>query len=216
MKLKAGALQYVLVVSVIIAIIIFAFISLIYLQQRMTIKHGFAKETIANAQMGFDYLRTNEIRYDEETTLDFFENEAAITTITKKHWGIFDIGIVNSKIKNESFQKIGILGTQKSKRAALYLQENNKSLVLVGKTKIIGNASLPKQGVKSGSIAGTSYYGNQLIYGNRKRSSTKLPKINNIEFVTQLVVFDHCHYIDQVQYLSKLLVYFFLYPSKEI
>lgn len=183
MKLKAGALQYVLVVSVIIAIIIFAFISLIYLQQRMTIKHGFAKETIANAQMGFDYLRTNEIRYDEETMLDFFENEAAITTITKKHWGIFDIGIVNSKIKNESFQKIGILGTQKSKRDALYLKENNKSLVLVGKTKIIGNASLPKQGVKSGNIAGTSYYGNQLIYGNRKRSTTSLPKIKNIKFV---------------------------------
>jgi len=183
MKLKAGALHYVLVVAVIIAIIIFAFISLMYLQQKMTIKHGFAKETIANAQMGFDYLKGNEVPYDTPTTLDFFENKMAITTLTKKHWGIFDIAFVKSKIKNESFQKIGLLGTQNSKRDALYLQEKNTSLVLVGHTKIIGNVSLPKQGVKSGNISGTSYYGKQLIYGNTKTSTTSLPEINNIAFV---------------------------------
>lgn len=183
MKLKAGALQYVLVISVIIAIIIFAFISLIYLQQRMSIKHQFAKEAIANTQLGFDYLKHKNIEYHEEISLDFLDNAEAITTITKKHWGIFDLAIITSKVKNETFQKIGLLGTQNPKRDALYLQDNNQSLVLVGNTKITGTVSVPKQGVKSGNISGTSYYGNQLIYGNRKTSTSSLPKIKNIEYL---------------------------------
>ena len=182
-KIKAGALQYVLVISVIIAIIVFAFISLIYLQQRMNSKHQFTKETIANTQLGFDYLKLKNIAYNSEIKLDFTDNPQATTTITKKHWGIFDLAIVTSQIKNERFKKVGLLGTQNIHKEALYLKENNQSLVLVGATKIIGNASLPKQGVKSGNISGTSYNGNQLIYGNRKLSTSSLPKIKNIDYL---------------------------------
>ena len=182
-KIKAGALQYVLVISVIIAIIIFAFISLVYLQQRMSIKHHFTKVAIANVQMGFDYLKQKKVTYNLETPIHFSDNEEAITTLIKKHWGIFDVAIVNSKVKNEFFQKVGLLGLQNPKRDAVYLQDNNNALVLVGKTKITGTVSLPRQGVKSGNISGESYYGNELIYGRRKASTSSLPKIKNIEYL---------------------------------
>ena len=182
-KIKAGALQYVLVISVIIAIIIVAFISLVYLQQRMNIKHQFTKEAITNVQIGFESLKQQKVPYDLNTPVHFYDNEAAVTTLVKKHWGIFDLAIVNSKVGNEFFQKIGLLGVQNSKRDALYLKDNNNALVLVGKTKITGSVSLPKQGVKSGNIAGVSFYGNPLINGSRKASSSSLPQIQNIEFV---------------------------------
>ncbi|MGY0407931.1 MAG: hypothetical protein ACWIPJ_06205 [Polaribacter sp.] len=182
-KIEAGALQYVLVIAVIIGVLIFAFISLIYLQQRMTIKHQFAKEAIANTELGFEYIQQKELEYNKEIKLDFLDNTEATTTITKKHWGIFDLAIVRSKVKNETFQKVGLLGTQNVKRDALYLQDNNQALVLVGKTKIIGNVSLPKQGVKSGNIAGTSYDGNQLIYGATKTSNSSMPRIKNSDFL---------------------------------
>ena len=182
-KIKAGALQYVLVISVIIAIIIIAFISLVYLQQRMNIKHQFTKEAIAAVQLGFESLKHQKTPYDLKTPVHFYDNEIAVTTLIKKHWGIFDLAIVNSKVKNEFFQKIGLLGVQHSKREALYLKDNNNALVLVGKTKITGTVSLPKQGVKSGNIAGVSFYGNPLINGSRKASSSSLPQIQNIEFI---------------------------------
>lgn len=182
-KIKAGALQYVLVISVIIAIIIIAFISLVYLQQRMNIKHQFTKEAIAAVQLGFESLKHQKTPYDLKTPVHFYDNEIAVTTLIKKHWGIFDLAIVNSKVKNEFFQKIGLLGVQHSKREALYLKDNNNALVLVGKTKITGTVALPKQGVKSGNIAGVSFYGNPLINGSRKASSSSLPQIQNIEFV---------------------------------
>ena len=103
-KIKAGALQYVLVISIIIGILIFAFISLIYLQERMTIKHNFTKEAISNTQMGFDYFKENEVPYNEKMVLPFIENALATTTIEKQHWGLFDLAIVTSKVKNEFFQ----------------------------------------------------------------------------------------------------------------
>jgi len=185
-KVKAGALQYVLVIAVIIAIVIFAFISLIFLQQKLKSKYNFSKEVVYATQMGFDYLKKNKIAYTEKTEINFSENAFQKTTILKKHWGIFDIGIIETRIKNESFKKIGILGTETKERDALYLQENNNSLVLVGSTKITGNVLLPKQGVKSGNIAGTSYQGSRLIYGNTKTSKTILPRIKNIDFLQRV------------------------------
>lgn len=182
-KVQAGALQYVLVIAVIIALVIFAFISLIFLQQKIKSKYNFSKEAVYATQMGFDYLKKNQISYTEKTEINFSKNAFQKTTILKKHWGIFDIAIIETRIKNESFKKIAILGTETKERDALYLQENNNSLVLVGKTKIIGNVSLPKLGVKSGNIAGTSYQGSQLIYGNTKTSKRTLPKIKNIDFL---------------------------------
>lgn len=182
-KIKAGALQYVLVISVIIALIIIAFISLVYLQQKMNIKHQFTKEAIAAVQLGFESLKQQKVPYNLKTPIHFYDNETAVTTLVKKHWGIFDLAIVNSKVGNEFFQKIGLLGVQDSKRDALYLKDNNNALVLVGKTKITGSVSLPKQGVKSGNIAGVSFYGKPLINGPRKTSTSSLPQIQNIEFV---------------------------------
>ena len=114
-KIKAGALQYVLVISVIIAIIIIAFISLVYLQQRMNIKHQFTKEAIAAVQLGFESLKQQKVSYNLKTPIHFYDNKTAVTTLIKKHWGIFDLAIVNSKVGNEFFQKIGLLGVQNSK-----------------------------------------------------------------------------------------------------
>lgn len=177
-------MQYVLVVAVIIAIIIFAFISLLQLQQREIVKHQLTKEAITRTQMGFDYLQNKNIPYNTATILNLFDDFEDATTIIKKHWGVFDLAMVTSTLKNEFFQKIGLLGTANKKRNTLYLQEDNKALVLVGKTKIIGNVALPKQGVKRGNIAGTSYYGSELIYGNTRKSATTLPAFKNSQYLS--------------------------------
>ena len=186
-KIKASAMQYVLVIAVVIALLIFAFISLIFLHQKMTLKYRYSKEAIHNTQVGFEFLKIKESPYNIKTELPFWESPIAKTTFLKKNWGIYDIGIVASSVKNEQFQKVGILGTQHSKRKALILEDNNQSLVLVGNTKIIGDVLLPEQGVKSGNIAGTSYYGNQLIYGSVSNSADNFPKIKNLEYLKNFI-----------------------------
>ncbi len=185
-KVKASALQYVLIIGVIIALVVFAFIGLVSLQQRMQSKNIVFKEAIRNVQTGFQYLENNTIHYNEEKEIQISNIGLENTIISKKHWGVFDIVTITSKINNESFTKSAIVGNNNPKQDALYLQENNTPLVVVGKTKIVGNGSLPKQGVKTGNIAGTSFYGNQLIYGRTKLSTSSLPSIKNLTYLKSL------------------------------
>lgn len=190
-KIKAGALQYVLVISVIIAIIVFAFISLIYLQKKLQLKNSVFTETIQNVTNGFNYLETNNIPYNIIQEQQFSDNSSEKTILLKKKWGVYDLGIVSSSINKESFQKVGLLGMNYPKREALILKENNQALVLVGRTNIIGNVSLPKQGVKRGNISGTSYYGNKLIYGNTSQSNSSLPDIKSRKHIKDVFKGDY-------------------------
>ena len=185
-KLKGSALQYVLIIAVVVALILTAFISLIYVQDKLKIKNNFYKTTINNAQNAFEVFALKDFPYGE-SSLTFENNSLEDIKITKKSWGLFDLGIVTSSIKNETFTKVGLLGKQKNAKDALYVQETFKPLMVVGKTYIKGNAFLPKQGVKSGYIGGESYYGTSLIYGNQKQSSERLPKIKNFNKVEEIL-----------------------------
>jgi cytoskeletal protein CcmA (bactofilin family) len=198
-KIKAGSIQYVLVISVIILIVVSAFISLIYLQKRMAQKGELFKETIHHANLAFNYISTTNIPYDKETNIAFSEYDFEQTQIERTHWGVYDLIHVNATLKNETFRKIGIAGNKNTSRQALYLQDTNKPLVLVGNTKIKGNASLPKRGVKRGSIAGTSYYGASLIYGNAQLSSATLPSVSNSNFLKDLLKYKAFENVQEFQ-----------------
>ncbi|MCG8208215.1 hypothetical protein [Tenacibaculum finnmarkense] len=185
-KLKAGALQYVLAISVIIALVLFTFISFVFLQQKLQIKNSFYKESVLNVQYGFSLLTNLQLPYNTIKELQVSENKQEKTIFFKRHWGIFDVVTIVSTVKKEHFVKMAILASN-NKRDALYLKDNNTPLVLAGNTKIIGNLSLPKQGIKAGNIAGTSFNGNQLYYGIKKTSNKTLPIITNISYLNNLV-----------------------------
>jgi cytoskeletal protein CcmA (bactofilin family) len=178
-KLKAGALQYTIFVSVLILLLVTTFISLAYLQQKTRIKASFFQEAVNNASKSFDYLKTHQIPYYADFNISFNNEIDNNTILSKKPWGIFDVVTSKTSVKNEYFQKMAFTGGYSTQREALFLNDNNKPLVLVGNTKIQGNVALPKKGVKRGNIAGNSYYGSQLIYGNIRLSNTSLPQLNN-------------------------------------
>lgn len=186
-KIRAGAIQYVLVVSVIIVILLFAFVSFFFLQKRVQSKSELFKTTIRSTYLAFDYIGKKNISYDREEAIQFSDFQDEQTSIIKKHWGIFDLAIVNSKIKNESFQKVALLGNHNTNRKALHLQDNNQPLVVVGNTIITGDAILPRRGIKTGNIAGNSYYGSKLIYGSIQSYANKLPGIQNLSSVQNLL-----------------------------
>ncbi|WP_075343324.1 bactofilin family protein [Tenacibaculum agarivorans] len=180
-KVNAGALQYVLVVSVIILIILAAFIQLINVQHKIAQKNNLYKQAVFNVTNGFRYLSTQNLTYNTENQLKFSENEKEETLLYQKKWGLFDVVSITAKVNKERFQKIGLIGNQIQNKSAIYLTEKNTPLVLVGTTHIKGNAFLPKQGVKRGNIAGTSFYGNRLIHGNSYKSASHLPENNRIK-----------------------------------
>ncbi|MBL4604156.1 MAG: hypothetical protein JKY02_00375 [Flavobacteriaceae bacterium] len=190
-KIKAGAIQYVLVVSVIIVIVLFAFISLIFLQKRTQLKSELHKEAIHAVYLGFDYLKEHTIPYDTEIKKSFTDYDFESTTMLKKRWGVFDLVIVQTTLKKEIFQKVALMGNVNANRKALYLAENHEPLIVVGTTRITGDVMLPKRGIPTGNIAGVSYYGNKLVYGTINTNADRLPKIQNLEEIRQLIVDPH-------------------------
>ncbi len=183
LKVKAGALQFAIFISILIALLISAFISMVYLQSHFQLKAIFYKKAVHFTNLGIAYSFEHKIDYDQMTYLEFDESLNDLTTLTKEHWGIFDLIRVNSAVKDESFQKTALLGGYNSLRNALYLQDDNRPLIVAGNTIIKGNTALPIAGVKRGAIAGHSYTGAQLIYGNIKNSNSGLPILMNRDFV---------------------------------
>lgn len=183
-SVKAGALQYTIFISVIVALLVTSFIGLSYLHQKTRMKSLFMIDAIDNANNGFNHLITNEIGYNSPVTLKFTDSIENSTTLIKREWGIYDIVAVNAKVKNEAFNKIGLIGGSIGIRPSIYLKDNSKPLILVGKTVIKGEAYLPEKGARKGSIGGNSYRGAKLIYGNTHLSRSILPLLTNREKVS--------------------------------
>ena len=196
LKLKAGALQFTLFISIVIALLLTAFILLIQTHKLFDVQTNFAIETIENSNRGIDYSLLNATRLNDTTVIRLNDEDYKALNIHREFWGAFERVTATSKIKTHTFRKTALIGAQqpRTNRTALYVQDNNRPLVLVGNTKIEGLAHLPRQGVKSGSISGQSYYGSQLIYGPTKTASN-LPELfeettanlrNNLKIVSKL------------------------------
>jgi cytoskeletal protein CcmA (bactofilin family) len=190
-KINASALQLVIVISVIILILVFALISLIFLQKRIETKHQNFKEAVYTTQQYFKFIEKNKIPFGTTDSITVLSSENSQTTFKKKQWGIFELMSIRTEVNKESFQKTAIIGSVNSKKDALYLKENNQQLIVVGNTTITGNVSISKRGVNSGNIGGVSYNKKQFVFGEIKQSITELPVINNrIHFESFIAGFD--------------------------
>ena len=85
-KLKAGAMQYTIFVSVLILLLVTTFISLAYLQQKTRLKASFFQESIHNTSQSFEYIKTNPIPYFEETSFSLNSEIENNITLIKKPW----------------------------------------------------------------------------------------------------------------------------------
>jgi hypothetical protein len=189
-KLKAGALQFTTFIVVVIALLLTAFIILINTHYLFKLQTNFLLEAIENSNQGINYVLNNNIKLNDSILIDLQSEDYKTLQVHRDFWGVFEKVTSVSKIKNKTFKKVALVGATQPEldRTALYVEDNNRPLVVVGNTKIEGVTYLPKQGVRTGNISGHSYYGNQLIYGKEKVSD-KLPTLEvlkQIEAITEL------------------------------
>jgi hypothetical protein len=205
-KLKAGALQLTLFIAVIVALLLTAFILLVHTNKRFGIQTDFVIETVTHVNKGINYSLINSTKLKDTVTVNLNDEEYKTLKVHRAFWGVFEKVTSIARIKTNTLKKVALIGAvqQKVKRTALYLQDNNKPLVLVGDTKIEGLAYLPRQGVKPGTISGESYYGSQLIYGTSKTSS-QLPKLskNWLQYVKDIA--NLTKQFSQDQFLDEFL-----------
>ncbi len=179
-KIKAGALQLTMFVVVVIALLLAAFIILIHTHRAFKVQTDFVIETVNNTNKGIHHALSNNFQLHDTITVNLNDEDYKTLQVHRDYWGLFEKVTAISKIKTKTLKKIALVGASQPEidRTALYVEDNNRPLVVVGDTKIKGVAYLPKQGIRTGNISGHSYYGERLIYGKEK-TSAKLPKLQS-------------------------------------
>ncbi len=180
-KIKAGALQFVLFIGALVAVLLFAFVLISHVHAKFRKK----------SEIFVDLIRANDAALYQSLQLDgssqsdilFTETtkEGKQTEVIREPWGIFEIR--KSKVTHGklTYSKIALVGHQNEKRPALYLKDRQRPLVVAGRAKIIGDAFLPERGVKTGNIAGNGYAYQNLVFGKQKRSTEALPKLEELQ-----------------------------------
>ena len=179
-KLKAGSLQFAIMISAIIAVLLSVFIMFIHSHSLFAKKSDLLIETVQQAENTILYS-LHDFSVQRDTTLIVIDEEKNWTAnLHRSYWGMFGKIYSKAKAKNKTFEKIALVSGHQvdEDRTALYLKETNRPLIIVGNTKISGKTYLPKRSVRSGTISGNSYYGTQLIYGTISTSSEQLPKLS--------------------------------------
>lgn len=178
-KYSAGSLQLTLFIIIVIALLLTAFILLVFTHKQLKQQADFIIETTRISDEGIAYAMKYNIPLNDTVTVDVRGSEQKTLQIHRDFWGVFEKITTVAKIKNFRFRKSALIGSKQSQknRLALFVCDNNIPLVLVGQTRIEGNAQIPEQGVKPGTMSGQSYTGSQLIYGQTTTSS-RLPKIS--------------------------------------
>ncbi|RTY77500.1 hypothetical protein EKL97_15260 [Flavobacterium sp. LS1P28] len=204
LKLKSGALQFTVLIAVLIALLLSGLIlyahTFIYMKEQ-------SKGAIENIQLsdtGIEYLlKQYEINTDT-LTIDFVKKENQTIKVHLSQWGIFEKAFTISQFREKKFVKTAIIGSllNSEESPTLFLQETQNPLTVVGNTTIKGNAYLPTQGVKPGYIAGNSYYGSQLIYGTIRKSSPALPKLNKNIIDVLIFYLEEYEPISQENYIN--------------
>jgi len=202
-KVKAGALQLTMFIVIVIALLLTAFIILINTHKRLNIQTDFVLETIGNANKGIGLVIESDIRLNDTTNINLRDEDFKNLKVHLSYWGLFEKVVSSSKIKTNTFKKMALIGAlqPQTNRTVLYVEDQNKPLVLVGNTKIQGLVYLPRQGVRTGNISGHSYYGSQLIYGMAKESG-KLPEILKETLEQLKIIQNKVDGIDQNQFLD--------------
>jgi hypothetical protein len=180
--LKAGALFYSVIISLVIAVLTGSVIMLSGLTTAAFNQSLLSQELELNANSGLNLLLSDQtiIGSEDQRIIDLFGKGNDSVMLERKFWGAYEIAIVKAKRNSKEAVKIASVGylPDTSNSYCLYVVDQDKPLAVCGNTTIKGIAFLPKAGVKRAYIEGQNYTGSSLVYGEVKNSSKILPEFN--------------------------------------
>ncbi len=168
-------MQFAILISVLVALILSAFLLLTHVHSFFKIK---SKETItaferSNYQL-FKSLDDTQVSQDTVTTI--IDNKS--TKTSANYHGSWLQKYAATITASRTIAKIAYTGSELTNTTPnLYIEDTNSPIVVVGNTRLEGNSYIPKQGIKAGTIAGTYYQGTNLYYGRVFESKNRLPEL---------------------------------------
>jgi hypothetical protein len=180
--LKATALYLVIVIALVIAVLCSSLIAVAYFYRSESQISSRYIRLERNLNSGINILLAGpDSAYSRSRTFSLFGDHADSVALQQMDWGIYEIGTVKAFTQTDTLYRAFSLANtiDSSKWAALYLADRDRPLSLSGETSIVGNAFVPKAGVKKAYINNKAYHGDEkLVQGKITNSAKKLPPLN--------------------------------------
>ncbi len=178
--LKAGALYYAILISLVISVICTLMIGLAFMSRSYFIHSDKRERVLDNSKSGIEYMLSKSSSIsDGDTEIDLFGNDEDTVRMKRRNWGLFQVLYASAKFKRARFSRTAMLGYSTSffDSLAIYLEDRNRPLLLSGTALLKGNLFLSPKGIDRAYIEGQNYSRNELFYGKMKKSKMKLPKL---------------------------------------
>lgn len=180
--IKAGALFYTIVISLIITIICSSFILYSYITSIQIEKNQLLYKLRSNVYSAITLALYNEPgKYDQGVYLDLFNNNDSVFIRTKT-WGAYEVILTNAFHGPKYESRVALVGFLKdsANSFSLYIKDNGKPLSVSGNTILKGDVYISKAGIKNAYIEGSSFVGDRYVDGNIKWSNPDRFEINDL------------------------------------
>lgn len=176
-KVKAAALQYVLIITLVITLLSALFFLSYELNSRIYSRFENYIET-SNSFFSFQtLLQAGKVDIKTEGIVDL--GDGTSLTYTTKNWGLFQIITVENTFSPTKNYKSYMLGCSINKNATLYIENNDRHLYVSGNTQIEGTCYLPSLGIKGANFGGSGYSGAKKVEGTVLVSENRLPQMQD-------------------------------------
>ncbi|PRP65878.1 hypothetical protein [Nonlabens agnitus] len=189
-KVNAGALQFTLVVIVLIATLLASFVLFIDIHQKLAFQDVLSGEVIRLTDKGITRSLLDFEKTTRSSNESFYNISGSQLGVSTENWGLLEKVTSSAQIKNKAFSKIALIGAKQigNKSVVLYMNDTGLPLSVAGNTRIVGDVYLPKQGVKSTTV-NNQYYNNTVLIQGKQQTTSGIPDLSP-EFI-QLIV-DYC------------------------
>ena len=181
-KLRAGILPIVLMISIAIVVICTALIGISYYKNLQFRKNRLENQLLLNVNSGLELLKSNlDLPEDGSVVMDLYQEGKDSILIQRKKWGLFEIGIAKAFRGRHSEWLVAMLGALPDtiNHVTLYLVDENLPLSIAGNTHITGNCMVPNAGIRTTTIEG-NFFSGQLPNKNQiHRSKTLMPPLSS-------------------------------------
>ena len=99
-KLKAGSLQLVTFIVVIIALLLSALILIIHIHKKFRIKTNHVIESIGLVDKGVNYAIYNDINNKDTLSIDLNDESYKSLKLQKEFWGVYEKIYTEARIKS--------------------------------------------------------------------------------------------------------------------
>lgn len=177
--LKASALYIVVIISLLIAMISASLLTIAFYYRLEVQKKTRLDKLLHNESSGREVLLSEGFSdYNKEVVMDLFADGKDSLALRKELWGIYELGMVKAFELKDTLKRSFLIGNAFLDSNVLYLADEDRPLSLSGKTKLTGNAELPKSGLKQSYVDGQPYEGKELIRGKITESNRNVPPLD--------------------------------------